>query len=89
MKLKEGFKLHKLGSENIVVAEGDAAVDYSNIISLNETGAYIWETIEGKEFDAEFIKSALLMEYDVDEETSLNDAFDFIEKLLEADLVRE
>lgn len=89
MKLREGFKLHTLGDEYIVVAEGDASVDYSSILTLNESGAYIWKNIEGKDFDADSITALLLEEYEVDEETASNDAFAFMESLLDADLVAE
>ncbi len=89
MHLKEGFKLHQLGNESIVVAEGDASLDYTSIISLNETGAYIWRNIIGKEFDAESITKLLLDEYDVDEATASDDAYAFVESLLEAELVNE
>lgn len=89
MKLKKGFKLHNLGSEYIVVAEGDSAVDYSSILSLNESGAYIWKNIENTDFDADTIASLLLKEYDVDEQTASADAFSFVESLLEADLIME
>ncbi len=89
MRLKEGFKLHQLGNESIVVAEGDASLDYTSIISLNETGAYIWQNIVGREFDAESITKLLLDEYEVDEATASDDAYAFVESLLEADLVSE
>jgi len=89
MKIKDGFKLHTLGSENIVVAEGDASLDYTSIITLNETGAYIWQNIVGKEFDAESITKLLLDAYEVDEATASDDAFAFVEKMLEAELVSE
>lgn len=89
MKLKQGFKLHNLGSEYIVVAEGDASVDYSSILSLNESGAYIWKNIVDKEFDADTITKLLLSEYEVDEATASDDAFAFVESLLSADLVIE
>lgn len=89
MRIKEGFKLHQLGNENIVVAEGDASLDYTSIISLNESGTYIWQNIVGKEFDADSITKLLLEEYDVDESTASDDAYAFVESLLEAELVNE
>ncbi len=89
MKLKPGFKLHDIGSECIVVAEGDAMIDYSSILSLNESGALIWKTIEGTDFDVDTVTNVLLDEYDINEETASADAAEFIESLLEADLIIE
>ena len=89
MKIKDGFKLHDIGSECIVVAEGDSMIDYSSILSLNESGAIIWKAIEGEDFDVDTITQILLGEYEINEETAAADAADFVESLLEADLVIE
>ena len=50
MKAKQGFKLRNICGEYIIVAEGESNIDFSNIISMNETSAYLWENIQGKEF---------------------------------------
>lgn len=89
MKIKEGFKLHDLGSECIVVAEGDSMIDYSSILSLNESGAVIWKAIEGIDFDVDTVTQILLDEYEITEETASADAADFVESLLEAELIVE
>lgn len=89
MRIKEGFKLHDLGSECIVVAEGDSMIDYSSILSLNESGAVIWKAIEGNDFDVDTITQILLDEYEITEETASADAADFVESLLEAELIIE
>ena len=49
MKAKQGFKLRNICGEYIIVAEGESNIDFSNIISMNETSAYLWENIQGKE----------------------------------------
>lgn len=44
MRKKPGFNLRDVCGEQIVVAEGKENIDFSNIISMNETSAFIWET---------------------------------------------
>ena len=49
MRAKKGFKLRNICGENIIVAEGKENIDFTNIISMNETSAFLWEQIEQKD----------------------------------------
>ena len=53
MKAKPGFKLRSVCGENIIVAEGEENIDFSNIISMNESSAYLWQNVQEKEFSHE------------------------------------
>ena len=59
MRKKPGFNLRDVCGEQIVVAEGKENIDFSNIISMNETSAFIWEALGDKEFDADMMASLL------------------------------
>ena len=37
MKIKNGFTLHQIGDEHIIMHNGTGNVDFSNIISLNSS----------------------------------------------------
>jgi hypothetical protein len=50
------------------------------VFKLNKTASYIWEHCDGKKTVAELIK-AMCGEFDVDEITARKDAFEFIEKM--------
>ena len=86
MKLVEGFKLRKLGREYIVVGEGLKQVNFNKMISLNETAAYLWEEVAGKEFTKEDLVKLLLDRYEVDEETAAKDVETLLGKWVEAGL---
>lgn len=73
MKAKSGFNLRTVCGENIIVAEGEENIDFSNIISMNESSAYLWKNIQGKEFTHEDLVRLLTEEYEVDEATALKD----------------
>ena len=73
MKAKPGFNLRVVCGENIIVAEGEENIDFSNIISMNESSAYLWQNIQGKEFTHEDLVGLLTQEYEVDEATALKD----------------
>lgn len=87
MKIKKGFRLRNVCGENIIVAEGIENIDFSRIISMNETSAYLWQNIQDKEFDADTLVKLLLTEYEVDEATARKDAEGLITKWLEAGIV--
>ena len=45
MKIKEGFTLHELGDEYIVIQDGMTNVNFDKLLSLNATAAYLWKAI--------------------------------------------
>ena len=87
MKTKKGFRLRNVCGENIIVAEGIENIDFSRIISMNETSAYLWQNIQDKEFDADTLVKLLLTEYEVDEATARKDAEGLITKWHEAGII--
>ena len=89
MKIKEGFRMRKLGRDHIVVPEGRGLVNFNKMISLNDTAAYLWEALSGKEFSVEDIKQLILDQYEVDERTAAADAAKLVRDWAEAGLVEE
>lgn len=87
MRIKNGFVLREVCGENIVVAEGKENIDFTKIISMNESSAYLWKSVEGKDFDADTLKDLLLSEYDVDDATAGSDAAAIAQKWAEAGIV--
>lgn len=73
MRTKKGFNLRTVCGENIIVAEGKENIDFSNIISMNESSAYLWKEISGKDFSCEELAELLTKQYEVDYNTALED----------------
>ena len=46
MKIKNDFKLREICGEYVVTAEGMQAVDFTKLVSLNETAAFLWKAAE-------------------------------------------
>lgn len=83
MKIKKGFMLRSIAGSNIVVPVGSAAVDFNGMITLNDSGAFLWKILEtGADIDG--MVQALLAEYDVDAETAKSCCVEFVKKLEEA-----
>lgn len=81
MKIKEGFLLRKVAGETVVLPVG-GELDLNMMITLNDTGAFLWEQLES-ETDENELAAALLAEYDVDEATAKKSVAAFVKKLNE------
>ena len=74
MKIKKGFQLQNVCGEHIIIPAGEDNIDFSQIISLNPTAAYLWENIADREsFTIEDMVQLLLDEYEVEEDIALED----------------
>lgn len=87
MKTKNGYILRPLGMEYILVAEGLEAVDANRIISMNESAAYLWKAVEGKDFEAETMVDLLLDEYDITREVAEKDVDVLLQTWKDADII--
>ncbi|MCI6617364.1 MAG: PqqD family protein [Prevotella sp.] len=87
MKARKGFNLRNVCGEQIIVPEGKENIDCTNIISMNESSAYLWQSIQGKDFTAEDLVRLLTEEYEVDEETARADVEKLIQQWQIADLL--
>ena len=74
MKTKKGFRLRELGGDYILIGESVELVNFNNLMTFNETAAYLWQKVEGKEFDVEELTRLLLSEYEVSEDIAREDA---------------
>ncbi|MBQ7870474.1 MAG: PqqD family protein [Prevotella sp.] len=87
MKRKTGFNLRNVCGELIIVAEGLENIDFSKIISMNESSAYLWNAVDGKDFTTDDLARLLTEEYEVDEATARQDAETVTRQWLEAGIV--
>lgn len=72
MKAKPGFRLTDVCGNNILVAEGKENIDYSNIVSMNESSKLLWESIQDKDFTTEDLAQILMDNYEIDDNTPLS-----------------
>lgn len=80
MKVKKGFQLRDICGEKVIIAEGLENMDFSKLISVNESAAFLWSSISKmSQFDANILTSLLLKEYDISETEARRD----VQKLIE------
>jgi hypothetical protein len=70
----------KTGNEYVLVPVANNIADMNSVYTLNETGAFIWEHIDGKRSLSDLIE-ALVKEFEVDEKTAAEDVFSFISEM--------
>ena len=70
----------KTGNEYVLVPVANNIADMNSVYTLNETGAFIWEHIDGKRSVGDIIK-ALVDEYEIDGTTASEDVFSFIDEM--------
>lgn len=87
MKKKKGFVLRRIAGEAIIVGESVELIDFSSIVSLNNSAAYVWEALGDAPFDEETVARLLTARYEVDAATARNDARELLDGWLEAGII--
>ena len=90
MKIKPGYVLRDFAEldMHLVMGVGSEAYAPNQIMSLNETGAYLWRFLENGA-ERQDLMDALLREYDTDAETAAKDVDAFLAQLREKALISE
>jgi len=82
------YLLRQVADTWVIVPVGQAAATFAGMVTLNGTGAYIWELLE-KEQNLESLTDALMAHYEVDRELAYRDAKAFVEKLIPVGAILE
>ncbi len=67
MRLKEGLTVRKVGDDYVIVAPEQGMVDLSKVYSLNETAAWLWDELDGKDFVVSDMVELVRNQYDVED----------------------
>ena len=85
MKLKDGFILRTVAGETVVLPAA-GVTDFDMMITLNETGKFLWERLAVGAEEVDLVKD-LLAEYDVTEEVAANSVSAFVARLKELEFL--
>jgi len=78
----------KTGNEYVLVPVVNNIADMNSVYTLNESGAFIWELIDGRR-SIEDIISCLIAEYDTDFKTAEADVYSFVNEMSNYLIVNE
>ena len=77
MKIKEGYLLREIAGTHVVVPIGERVIEFKGMMTLNETGMFIWEQLQS-ESTFEDVLDSILSSYEIDEGTAKTDLEEFI-----------
>lgn len=80
MRVKKGLELRDVCGEKVIIPQGIENLDFSKMINLNESAAFLWEKVCNEDFSEEQLTVALCEEYDVDTQTAQQDVHALVEE---------
>ena len=86
MRRNENFILRQVADMTVIVPVGAATEQFPGMISVNETGAFLWALLE-KEQTLQSLGEALARTYQVERKQAEADVNAFLEKLKPAGAV--
>lgn len=80
MKRSASFLLRQVAGRQVVVPLGKAAVEFPGMLTLNDSGVYLWELL-AQEQTQESLVEAMCGRYEVSRELAQEDIEGFLDKL--------
>ncbi len=88
MKLTNNYMKREIAGDVLLIPMGKMAARFNGMITLNETGAFIYACLE-EGLSKEEIIAKMLAEYDSDEATVRAEAEAFLEQCIETGVAEE
>ena len=73
MRLREDLVLRRVGQDHVIVDPGQDMVDMSKVFTLNDSAAWLWNQLIGKEFTSEEMVRLLTDQYEVSDDQAQAD----------------
>jgi len=83
MRIKNGFVIREVCGEKVVSGEGSDNVNFNKLIRLNDSAAFLIESVGSSDFTEESLVNLLCGKYDVSPEVALSDVKAMCSKLKE------
>ena len=88
MKIKSGYVLREIVGEYFIIPIGAESIDNNRMITVNETGKTIWETLQ-KDRSVDELMKIMLDTYEVDEQILRADVDEFLAKIRGAGILED
>ena len=86
MKIKKDMVARKIGTDTILVPVGNALKKHNGLFMLSESACFLWEQLPNCN-SVEELAHKLYDEYDVTMEDALSDTQEFVDKLIEFEII--
>jgi len=88
MKVKKGFLLREIGDSHIVVPIGERVIEFKGLMTLNDTGYFIWQCL-ANDISYEQLLSSILEEYAIDQTTAKAGLDEFLNSARDSGVLEE
>lgn len=88
MYVSKNFIVREIAGDYIVVPTGEEALKFNGLITLNEVGAFLWKKLQ-EDVELEALVKAVCEEYEVEEETALEDVKEFLQILRDHEMLMQ
>lgn len=87
MKISKEFMLREIAGEYIVVPTGQAVFRFMGLITVNEVGAFLWETLQNQACTEQQLTNLVCEMYQVEEKVARQDVEEFVKALKEREIL--
>ena len=85
MKLKSDFVLSSISNENVVIPVGSLGAKMNGMITLNDSGTFLWKQLQSEKTEEELVSAVLNAYPNTDAALAKEYVSDFVMQLKEAD----
>ena len=89
MRLHEEVKLHTVADKSFIFARNGNVMDMTKIISFNNSSAWLWKQLEGREFTERDAYEILSTRYRLNEEEATTNLRMWITNLIKEGIITE
>ena len=86
MRIAKEFIFREIAGEAMLVPTGATTQEFNGLITLSETGRFIWERLEQAQ-SLDDLAEQIAAEYEVEKEVAKRDAAEFLARFLQAGFV--
>ena len=86
MNIKKELISREIAGERFLVPVGKTVYDSNGLFILTDVAGFIWDLLPEVENEAQIL-TAVLAEYEVDEETAKADIAEFLQKLTDLEII--
>ena len=72
-----------------MIGESASLVDFNKLVTLNESAAFLWRSVEGRDFTLDDLVGMLVSRYQIAEEVAKADAADILEGWKKVGFIKE
>lgn len=89
MHFNSTCQLQSIANESFIILKKQKEANMTQIISLNDSAAWLWKKLEGIEFDKVTIVNELITNFDISKEIAEKDATIWIDQLRDNHLLED